>query len=99
MRTRRTKSGENLIIHTTRAPEELADQDGGLVAAVGDHVEKHFGTVDTVFHEFVSPYVHIDLYVVAPTDARPVTTVVPSGMSQRPMPAEGGDRYAELMLA
>jgi hypothetical protein len=77
------------------APVEWTAGDDGLVEAIGEHVEQHFGKVDRVLHEIVSPYVHVDLHVVMPTAQRPAITVVKSGMSQRPMP---GGRYAELML-
>lgn len=35
----------------------------------------------------LSPYVHVDIHIVEPTDERPWTTLVTSGMSERPMHA------------
>src|SRR4051794_18154576 len=87
--------GSRIYRHDASAPGELTAGDEGLVDAVSDHVEQHFGTVDHVLHELVSPYVHVDLHVVMPTKQRPAITVVTSGMSQRAMP---GGLYAELMV-
>jgi hypothetical protein len=83
-----------ILRHSEQRPPELSEGDQGLIDAVGAHVERHFGEPE-VFHEIVSPYVHLDLYVVAPTDERPVFTVVTCGMAERPMP---GGVYSELML-
>ena len=94
MSTDQSKGGSRLLRHTQTTPTEFVTGDDGLVGAVGDHVTKHFGEPD-VLHEIISTHVHVDLYVVAPTDERPVYTVVTCGMSQRPMP---GGLYAELML-
>ena len=38
------------------------------------HIEKYFGRFDEVFHELVSPDIHVDVYVIAPT---------PSGITTR----------------
>jgi suppressor of fused protein SUFU len=94
MSIERSKGGSRMLRHDTPAEADLVTGDEGLINAVGDHVTKHFGEFE-VLHEIVSTYVHVDLYVVPPTDARPVYTVVTCGMSQRPMP---GGLYAELML-
>ena len=80
---------------STDRSQTLATGNDGFVSAVGDHVEKHFGTVAGIYHELLSVYVHVDLYIVRPTKKRPVTTVVTCGMSQRPLP---DGRHAELML-
>ncbi len=68
--------------------------------AIGDHIEEHLGTIDTVFHEVVSDLVHIDLHHVPPTPERNFHTLVTSGMSDSPMSAPEGMeacRYAELL--
>ena len=84
-----------MLRHTEAQPAELVAGDQGLINAISDHVERHFGKVPTVMHEIVSMHAHIDLHVVVPTKERPAITVVTSGMSERPM-ANG--KYAELML-
>jgi hypothetical protein len=68
------------------------------VAAVDAHVTGRFGAPVTVFHEAVSPYVHVDVHVVEPFPDRPVVTLVTSGMSEAPMRSSTGDRFAELMM-
>jgi hypothetical protein len=90
-----SRGGSRIYRHEHVAPAELAEGDQGLINAVSDHIEKHFGEPERVLHEIVSTYVHVDLHVVMPTEERPVITVVTSGMSERPM---AGDVYAELML-
>lgn len=94
MSVERSKGGSRMLHHTAPAVPIQATGDEGLVAAVGDHVTRHFGEF-SVLHEIVSTYVHVDLFVVPPTDERPVYTVVTCGMSARAMP---GGVYAELML-
>jgi hypothetical protein len=79
---------------------ELASGDPALVEAVSDHVERHVGPVDDVFHELISPLVHIDVLRVAPSEERPWHTLVTCGMSARPMTApEPNLAFAELTLA
>lgn len=70
------------------------------VNVVSDHVERHLGPVDSVWHEIVSDLVHIDLHHVLPTADRPFHTLVTTGMSDSPMsPPEGYEecRHAELI--
>jgi hypothetical protein len=90
-----SRGGSRIYRHENPAPLEVVAGDLGLINAVGDHIEKHFGEPERVLHEIISTYVHVDLHVVMPTKDRPVITVVTSGMSERPMQ---GDVYAELML-
>jgi hypothetical protein len=75
--------------------------DPELIARIDEHVTRHIGVVEDVFHEFSSPYVHLDVHHVAPTAARPYHVLVTSGMSEMPMntPAAAERfRYAELMV-
>jgi hypothetical protein len=79
---------------------EIAHGDGELIDAVSEHVERHIGTVDDVFHELISPTVHLDVLRVSPRDERPWHTLVTCGMSVRPMSAPEPDlAFAELTLA
>jgi hypothetical protein len=91
-------SGQPIYRHEESAPGELSSGDPELVAAITAHVTTHFGAPTTTWHEIVSPYVHVDVHVVEPADERPVFTLVTSGMSEKPMRAPDGDRYAELMI-
>src|SRR4051794_25217350 len=95
-----SKSGDPVYTHTTRAPDEFVHGDEALIDAVGAHVERHFGEIAGVYHEILSPWAHIDLFVVAPSTERPVTTVVTCGMAQFPMRGrrDGEQLFAELCL-
>jgi hypothetical protein len=52
---------------------------------VAEHIRRCFGEPDTVLHEHLSKYVHLDVFVIAPSRGRTFTTYVTSGMSDRPM--------------
>jgi Suppressor of fused protein (SUFU) len=86
------------------APKKSEGGSGGdsqLIEAVSEHIEKHIGTINMVFHEIVSQDVHVDIYHVAPTSNRDYHTLITSGMSEKAMRTpEGAEefRYAELML-
>lgn len=80
----------------------LSAGDEDLIESISDHIERHLGPVESVFHEVVSPIVHVDLHWVAPSRTHPWHTLVTSGMSERPMNApEGvsGCEYAELLVS
>lgn len=65
------------------------------------HVERHFGAVESVFHEVISDLVHIDVLMVQPTADRPYFTLVTCGMSDLPMTVPEGEfasPHAELFV-
>lgn len=95
MTQERSPSGVPIVRHEDAAEPRNASGDAQLIAAIDAHVTRHFGAPATVWHELISPYVHVDVHVVAPTSDRPVFTLVTSGMSERQMP---GDRCAELTI-
>lgn len=71
---------------------------------VEDHIERTFGKIDTVLHEILSSYVHLDVNVIPPSHGRDFTTYVTSGMSDLPMKVTGIARpdywsRAELLIA
>ena len=84
---------------------EISVGDEELIDAVNAHVERIFPGVETsVFHEVVSPTVHLDVYVIPPNGVVDAWTLLTSGMAERPMspPPEaikelGDVRYAELV--
>ena len=94
----REDEDRRIIRHEEAAEPTFSGGDADLIEAIDDHVTEHFGAPANVFHELVSPYVHVDVHVVEPTDERPVYTLVTSGMAERPMQTPVGERYAELML-
>ena len=69
-----------------------------------DHFEKYVGKIDSVFHELISEYVHIDVHWIKPTPETPYHVLFTTGMSDYPMYLpEGLDApndysHAELMV-
>jgi hypothetical protein len=99
MSDERSESGAPVYRHTEAVEGDVSYGDGALSEAVVQHVSAHLGEPANVLHELVSPYVHVDIHVVDPTEDAPWFTLVTSGMSERAMTApDGGLRYAELML-
>lgn len=72
--------------------------------AIERHIEKHIGHYERVFHEIVSPDIHIDVAIIEPTPERNYYTLVTMGMGAHrmsvPLSLEGEnfDR-AELLIA
>ena len=79
------------------------EEEGAPRAALEDHVERHLGPIESVLHELVSPVVHVDVYLVAPSDEHPFRTLVTGGLSDLPMtgqpPGAEDLRRAELVAA
>lgn len=63
-------------------PEVYTDEE---LEAVEEHIEKCFGSVETVLHELVSPDIHVDIYVVAPSEERNYYTLLTMGMGAHRM--------------
>lgn len=81
------------------APDDRHFGDPEAAAAILAHVRKHIGAVDSVFQELDGDAVSIDIHHIPPVEGRNVHTFVTTGMSDRPMPARSGVRYAELVLS
>lgn len=82
-------------------PQLAGPGDEAAHEAIDAHIAAHIGPVRSVYHELISPLVHVDVHVIAPTEARPCWVLVTSGMSDLPMkvPEAAADkRYAELMV-
>ncbi len=60
------------------------------------HIDKCFGKVDNVFHELVSPDIHVDICIVPPTEERDYYTLVTMGMGAHRMNVP--DELAEYKL-
>src|SRR5215218_4743170 len=70
-----------------------------LVAGVNAHITRHFGEPAGVLRQEPRDEA-IDMYVMPPTDERPRSTVITSGMSRRPMPgAPENLARTELVIA
>ena len=55
------------------------------IDAIEKHLEKNFGPVKSVFHEVVPGEMHIDIYVVGPTEKFPCYRLFTCGMGARKM--------------
>ena len=81
----------------------LSHGDPQLIEAIERHIDRCFGPAERwIFHEEVSPHVHVDIHLVPPTDEFPVQRLVTSGMAEAPMtvPADfEATRFAELTIA
>lgn len=99
-----SEGGSEIFRHQAPEDDELVISHGdeALIEAVSAHIERHLGPVERVFHELISPHVHVDVHWVAPSAARPWHVLVTSGMAERPMQTpEGAEEWAhaELMIA
>lgn len=70
-----------------------------LITAVNSHISRHFGKPAGILRQSASDDA-IDMHVMPPTDHRPRSTVITSGMSRRPMQG-APPKYAraELVIA
>jgi hypothetical protein len=78
---------------------ELDSPGAANIDAITAHVEKFWGPIESVFHEIVSDYVHVDVLFVSPTDDKPFRTFITSGMSDRPMKGAEQKFYGELVIS
>lgn len=74
------------------------------MSLVEQHIQQYFGKFENVFHEIVSPDIHVDICIVPPTEERDYYTLVTMGMGAHRMnvPSELADQKlerAELALA
>jgi hypothetical protein len=97
-----SESGVRIFRYEAREkPFQIAEGDAEALEAIGDHIEKHIGKIETVMHEIVSDLVHIDVHVVEPTAERNFYTLITSGMSDLPMtvPESAEEfKFAELLI-
>ena len=55
------------------------------MSAIEQHIKNAFGEFENVFHELVSPDIHVDICVVPPSDERDYYTLVTMGMGAHRM--------------
>ena len=55
------------------------------MASIEGHIETYFGEIKNVFHEIVSPDIHVDICIVPPTEKRDYYTLVTMGMGAHRM--------------
>lgn len=58
---------------------------GEEMSAVEEHIKRTFGEFDHVFHELVSPDIHVDICIVPPSEKRDYYTLVTMGMGAHRM--------------
>ena len=63
-------------------PEVYTEEE---MEAVEEHIEQYFGKFENVFHELVSPDIHVDICVVPPSEERDYYTLVTMGMGAHRM--------------
>ncbi|MDW2998468.1 DUF2185 domain-containing protein [Faecalibacterium prausnitzii] len=63
-------------------PEVYTEEE---MEAVEGHIEQYFGKFENVFHELVSPDIHVDICVVPPSEDRDYCTLVTMGMGAHRM--------------
>ena len=94
-------SGSPILRHAPREDGWQPASGDSALEAISNHIERHIGPIENVWHEIISDLVHIDVHHVPPRPERNVHTLVTSGMSDLPMTAPEGQeefRYAELLL-
>ena len=98
------KIGRNNAAHKKKAPMPTEVYTEEELDVVESHIEKHFGAYVNVFHEIVSPDIHLDICIVDPTEERNYYMLVTLGMGAHRMnvPEELAEyklERAELMIA
>ncbi len=74
--------GEDPKVEGQDEPEVYTEDE---MEAVEEHIVRCFGQVETVLHELVSPDIHVDIYVVAPSEERNYYTLLTMGMGAHRM--------------
>ena len=95
-------SKTRVIRHADTEKEWSAPRGEGHVQAISNHIEKHIGQIDRVYHELRSDAVHVDIHHVPPCKDRPLHSLITSGMSDLAMkvPDESQhSQYLELMVS
>ena len=98
------KIGRNDSAYKKKAPMPTEVYTEEELDAVERHIETNFGTYANVFHEIVSPDIHLDICIVEPTEECSYYMLVTLGMGAHRMnvPAELAERKlerAELAIA
>lgn len=63
-------------------PEVYTEEE---MEAIEGHIQQYFGKFENVFHEIVSPDIHVDICVVPPSEERDYYTLVTMGMGAHRM--------------
>jgi len=94
--------GSTIHRHQAKDREWTAPAHADGMDEIEQHIARHFGKAENVFHELISDLVHIDLHFIAPRPERNWWTIFTTGMSALPMTIPDGApeefRFAELVL-
>jgi hypothetical protein len=92
--------GSKIYRHSEKKlPEDFDNLGESSLDQIDAHIEKWLGRPSGVFHELVSPTIHVDVHLVPPTADRDFNVLVSSGMSDKAMNGPFPDlRFAELVL-
>ena len=101
-----SEGGSNVYNYSEKDRSDFVFPDRSCVYMdeICDHLEKYIGKVDSVFHELISEYVHIDVHWIKPTPETPYHVLFTTGMSDYPMYLPEGLEdpndysHAELMV-
>ncbi len=96
-----SESGAPVYRHESRSEQFVPAGGDDHTEEISEHIERHIGHVDGVFHELISEHVHLDIHIVKATEDRPFHVLVTSGMSNKAMnvPADLTEfAHAELCL-
>ncbi len=81
-----SRSGAPIWNHKESEKEfEIAIGDEERLEEISEHIEKHIGPIDMVWHEIVSHLVHIDVHHIRPSDTFDFHVLVTSGMRDQTM--------------
>ena len=98
-----SESGSPIYRHKPKESSwQAAEHSNRNIESIEQHIEKHVGPIETVYHEIISDQIHLDVLIVPATDAKPYHMLVTSGVSDLPMTLPEGidhpDRV-ELLVA
>jgi hypothetical protein len=85
--TEKSESGSPIYRYSETPENQFipATGDRENIDLISEHIEKHIGPIESVFHEILSDQVHIDIHWVKPTTKNPFHVLVTSGMSDKAM--------------
>jgi hypothetical protein len=96
-----TPSGGKIFRYQERSSPFEIPVDSPDLEKIEAHIDRYIGKVETVLHEVVSAFVHVDVLYVKPTPRRNFHTLITCGMSARPMKTPEQMKkfcYSELMI-
>jgi hypothetical protein len=94
-----SQGGSKIYRHTTEEfKQDFNDLGESSLEEIDSHINRWLGDVSGVFHEIVSPTIHVDVHLVPPSRERNFNILITSGMSDKPMNSPFPEaRYAEVV--